>query len=227
MSMPNSKQVNKEQQEQIQRIGLFGGTFDPIHNGHINSAKHLAHWLALDKISIIPSHIPPHKNNTEVSALHRENMVKLVCQQQPLFTLDNRELNKKSTSYTVETLIEIKQQQPNSRLFFLIGMDSLQSFTTWHRWQDILQLTHLVVSSRPGYLLTENNQATTDLLTQYQVTDLAKTHQQQAGCILLAPISDHDISSTQIRAQLKKQASIKDLLPETVSNYINRYKLYQ
>ncbi|WP_440875500.1 nicotinate-nucleotide adenylyltransferase [Thalassotalea sp. PLHSN55] len=215
MSMPNA------------RIGLYGGSFDPIHWGHINSAKHLANWLALDKLTLIPNRIPPHKNASNIDASHRHNMVKLVCQQESLFTVDDRELVKTSTSYTVETLAELKQEQPQSTLFFLIGMDSLQTFTTWHRWQDILQLAHIVVSTRPGYCPKNNNQEVQTLLAQYQVNQVADTKHRSAGCILLAPEKNWDISSTQLRAAVNNQSKCTDLAPKYILDYINRYKLYR
>ncbi len=222
MSMPNSVKNTPCQN----RIGLFGGTFDPIHYGHINTANHIANWLSLKELSLIPCHIPPHKSSASATAQQREEMVQLVCNQQPLFTLDNRELTKTSTSYTVETLAQIKQEHPNSCLFFIIGMDSLLSFTTWHRWQEILKLAHIVVSTRPGYNLANSNQATKDLLTKHLADSLSAITNKSSGCILLSPENNHNISSSQIRCSLKEQLPVQNLLPENIYRYINRYKLY-
>ena len=159
-------------------------------------------------------------------------MVKLVCQQQALFQLDNRELKRHSSSYTVTSLQEIKQEHPHSQIFFIIGMDSLLNFTTWHQWQTILSLCHLVVNIRPGYQLSQTNSATQQLLKHHQINDLNEINQQDAGGIIFHQNQTLDISSSEIRSlllsnQAMKQERLKDLLPSTVLNYIAQQRLYK
>ena len=209
------------------RIGLFGGSFDPIHCGHIDNAKHIAKWLNLNSLALMPAYISPHKTSTHVSTEHRANMVELVCQQEPLLTLDAREIRKVGTSYTVDSLREMKEENNNATLFFMMGMDSLQTFTTWHCWQEILSLAHLVVCTRPGYTLLDINQETKELLDKHQIDSLDYIQERNAGCILFAPDNHIDASSTQIRSQLKKHLNQENLIPEAVLDYINRYKLYR
>ena len=138
-------------------IGLFGGTFDPIHMGHILPIKKAAEQLSLDNIHIIPANIPPHKSKTQSNSFHRSKMVKIVCQHEPLFSFDGRELQRKKASYTVDSLREIVKEfsdkKQNVNLYFFMGMDSLNTFTSWYQWQEILSLCSLVVMPRPGYTL--------------------------------------------------------------------------
>ena len=208
-------------------IAIMGGTFDPIHNGHIETARETAIWLNVDKLFLLPAHIPPHKNSTTANALHRETMVSIICQQYPLFQLDNRELKRQSSSYTVTSLQEIKQEQPESTIFFIIGMDSLLSFTTWHQWEKILTLCHIVVNIRPGYELNEINMATKQLLQAHQIQDLKEIKQQETGKIIFHQNQSLDISSSEIRHQLLNNKFDKNHLAESVHHYIIQENLYQ
>jgi nicotinate-nucleotide adenylyltransferase len=217
----------KALQPQKNKVAIMGGTFDPIHNGHIETAKETAQWLNVGQLFLLPAHIPPHKNSTTASALHRENMVKIICHQQPLFQLDNRELKRQTSSYTVTSLLEIKQEQPNSTIFFIIGMDSLLNFTTWHQWQEILLLCHLVVNVRPGYPLNQINTATRKLLKNHQISHLNEIVQQDAGGIILHKNQSFDISSSEIREQLSNKTLRTNLLPAAIHQYIIEEKLYQ
>jgi len=226
------------------KIGILGGTFDPIHKGHIGPAKQALQQFYLNKILVIPAHKPPHKNTTTASTAHRVKMAELVCNNENAFELDTREINRSTLSYTVDTLKEIKTEQPNSELFFIMGMDSLLSFTKWHRWQDILLHCHLIVNTRPGYNLNNINDETQQLLAQHQMSiatyqQNASTHAtNKAGYIFLHPVDELDISSTHIRSQFKPQLSPKSdnlpyltqeltpyLTPE-VLQYITMHKLY-
>ena len=211
----------------MQRIGIFGGTFDPIHFGHIHTAKQTAQWLNLDKLLILPSHIPPHKNKTLATAQQRLAMVDLVCQKDPTFILDKRELNKSSPSYTVETLQEIKNEYAQTQLFFIVGMDSLLTFKTWHKYQEILSLCHLVVNSRPNYHVDKNNTELTQLLASHQINHPNKLKKKSAGCILLHDSKDWYISSTEIREKIKNNHNCSELLPVDVLSYINKEQLYR
>ena len=156
--------VNELKSKQLSNIGIFGGTFDPIHLGHTQSAQIVAQYLNLSKVLFIPAHIPPHKNcvnnSPKVSAEQRSTMVELACKENKIFTCDKRELRRQQYSYTVDTLLELKKELPEQRLYFIIGMDSLLSFTQWHRYQDILKLCHLVVNTRPNYDLNQLNNET-------------------------------------------------------------------
>ena len=218
--------INTKQHNVVENIGLLGGTFDPIHYGHIKPVIEAAQWLGLDKVKLMPAHIPPHKNTTFANTKHRLAMVELVCQQYAMLTCDARELKRNQPSFTVTTLKEIKKEQPNTRLFFFIGMDSLINFTTWHNYQEILHYCHLVVSTRPNYQLAQLDSIGKKFLEQHRVNSPEQAKRHHAGHILLAPDYFYPISSTQIRRQLQQQNYPSEHLPEAVLNYIIKQKLY-
>ena len=208
-------------------LGIFGGTFDPIHNGHIASVIATAQHINIQQVLLLPAHIPPHKSSVIASSEHRLAMANMVCQHHPLFTCDDRELKRTQPSYTIDTLKEIKSHYPNRPLYFFMGMDSLLSFTTWHCWQDILSYCHLVVTSRPNYSTAKLNQATAQLLATHQSNNLDEIQRASAGKIYLYQQPDFAISSTEIRHQLLQKDNRLTDLPPYILRYINQHHLYQ
>jgi len=219
----------------MDNIGILGGTFDPVHLGHTLPVKAVAEHLSLDKILLIPTSIPPHKATPNISAKQRVEMVKLACDTEPLFNCDERELNRDGHSYTVDTLKELSQAYPNARLYFIIGLDSLLTFTTWYKHQEILSLCHLVVNTRPNYQLSTLNQMTKTLLDKHQVESADKLREYTSGGILLlsSNLPDYDqhlnidVSSSEIRQRLISEQSCKNLLTPSVLSFINKNKLYR
>ena len=232
-------QINNNAGKQTKKIGLFGGSFDPIHLGHIFPIQHAAELLGLNQVHIIPANVSPLKSSPYSNNEHRAAMVKLVCQDYPIFTFDGRELTRGNASYTFDTLLEIhheyQAQNTPVALYFFIGMDSLIDLTLWHRWQDILSLANIVVSPRPGYQLTsipedlksyliivgDQPKAKVDLATLS-----SPDHLSNAGNILIMPEKLSDISSTEIRTLLTEPEAIKNKLPEKVYQYILQHQLY-
>jgi len=206
-------------------LGILGGTFDPIHYGHLQPVIESAKWLNLSKVLLLPAHIPPHKNITFASPQQRRAMVELACKEHALFTLDARELKRNSPSYTVTTLKEIKQQYPNTTLCFFMGMDSLLNFTSWYHWQEILTLCHLVVNARPGYDLSQVNDATKALLAQHQIYNVDSKHQQSGG-ILITSTTELAISSTEIRKRFTKKLPCQQFMSANIIGYIKDQQLY-
>lgn len=210
-------------------IAILGGTFDPIHNGHINSAQHVAQWLGINQVSLIPTHLPPHKNTVSATAEQRVDMVQLVCESHPLFSCDQRELNRTGLSYTVETLKEIKQDHPEQTIFFIIGMDSLLTFQQWHQWQEILTLCHLVVNCRPNHSTDNLSDEVKLLLSHHKLSSTIDCPllSKDAGYIIFPPEIFCDVSSTLIRNNIKNSLDCQKLIPENVLNYINQHQLYR
>lgn len=208
-------------------LGFYGGTFDPIHQGHLQLALYVAAHCQLSCLQLLPCHLPPHRAHPGVSSAHRAAMVELAIAPYPQLRLNSLELSKNSPSYTVETLQQLRAQYPTDTLLFVIGMDSLNQFQRWHRYQDILQLCHLVVLQRPGYSATEP--ATASLLQRYQVTDVAQLRQQRCGGILLLQNPRYDISASQIRHALQNNSDPvpPELQIAAVSSYIRQHGLYQ
>lgn len=215
---------NDKATAEMENIAILGGTFDPIHKGHIACGHHVANWLNLDEVILLPAHIPPHKQTTSASALHRAAMVKCVCQQDVLFKSDNRELERQTPSFTVETLTEIKKQKPSSRLYFIIGMDSLLALTTWKKWQQILTLCNLVVNPRPNYHLSQLSRSDLALLSPY-----LKNNDQYAsfGQILFSPPLEQNVASSIIRPLIKQNNNWQSYLPSSVAHYIKHHQLYR
>lgn len=217
----------KPAQQTAQTIGLFGGTFDPIHLGHIVPVIDLAAQINLDKVFLIPANIPPHKSAASASSQHRKAMVELVCTKYSLFTLDDRELKRNKASYTIDSLKEIKQQFPNAIIYFFIGTDSFLDLPRWHQIDEIMKLCHFVVTTRPGYTIKLDDKPWFNgKVTTNQQEIISSNH----GKILLAETAQIDISSTKIRALLNKEAKLAepltDVLCSEVLAYIKDNNLY-
>jgi nicotinate-nucleotide adenylyltransferase len=208
-------------------LGFYGGTFDPIHQGHLQLALYVTTHCQLSCLQLLPCHLPPHRAHPGVSSAHRAAMVELAIAPYPQLQLNSLELSKNSPSYTVETLQQLRAQYPTDTLLFVIGMDSLNQFQRWHRYQDILQLCHLVVLQRPGYSATEP--ATVRLLQRAEVADVAHLQQQRCGGILLLQNPQYDISASQIRHALQNNSDPvpPELQIAAVSSYIRQHGLYQ
>ncbi len=212
-------------------IGVLGGTFDPIHLGHTQSAQVVADELGLNTILLIPAHIPPHKTTADLvphaSPEQRAAMVEIACQENQFLSCDLRELNRSGHSYTVDTLKELKRQYPDRPLHFIIGMDSLLTFTRWHQYQEILSLCHIVVNTRPNYSKEQLNKATKQLLSTHQALEVNELNQSDFGKIYFTKSSFFDISSTKIRQNLVQQQSCHQLLLPSIIEFINKNKLYR
>jgi nicotinate-nucleotide adenylyltransferase len=212
-------------------IGILGGTFDPIHIGHTQSALAVAKELELTTILLIPAHIPPHKTSSDLmphaTADQRAAMVELACQKSPLLSCDTRELLRDGHSYTVDTLKELKLEYPKQPLYFIIGMDSLMSFTRWFQYKEILNLCHLVVNTRPNYPFEQITHETIALLNTYQTTDITQLSKLDSGTIFLAKAQFFDISSTQIRHDLARNQTTHQYLSPKISDFIHKNNLYR
>ncbi|MGL4638648.1 nicotinate-nucleotide adenylyltransferase [Shewanella sp.] len=213
------------------RIGILGGTFDPIHYGHIRPAMEVKAALGLDKILLMPNHIPPHKCQPHCTSAQRLEMVARACAELSGFELCDIEVKRDSPSYTVVTLKHLRERYPNDQLFFILGMDAFLQLPSWHNWQQLFDLTHFVLCERPGWTLTKDHPMW-PILEQRRVPNNSRHLKEPpqippTGGIFCVQITAQDISSTDIRAQLARGKIPQDaLLPSTV-NYIQKQKLYQ
>lgn len=211
-----------------QRIGLLGGTFDPIHFGHLRLAQELTDTLALDTLRFIPAANPPHRQLPAVTATQRAAMVQLALAGNPKLVLDRCELQRTGTSYSIDTVLALRQQfGPDTALCMVMGSDAFIKFDTWHRWHELLAHCHLVLVARPNTplqgQLSDRLQA---LLSQHLQKDLAALGLSPSGAIIMPPITALDISATAIRACLRQQKSPRYLLPDAVLDYIQCHRLY-
>ncbi|MGY5957882.1 nicotinate-nucleotide adenylyltransferase [Kosakonia sp. BK9b] len=207
---------------------LFGGTFDPVHYGHLKPVEALANQIGLSKVIIMPNNVPPHRSQPEASSQQRKTMVELAIADKPLFTLDERELRRDTPSYTAQTLQEWREEQgPQRSLAFIIGQDSLLSFPGWHHYETILDNCHLIVCRRPGYPMTMAQEDHQQWLEKHLTTDADALHALPAGKIYLAETPWFNISATLIRERLERGERCDDLLPAAVLDYINAQGLYR
>lgn len=207
-------------------IGLLGGTFDPIHIGHLRPAIEARDAIGLAEIRLIPNHIPPHRANPFCSSEQRLAMVKLAAAENTGFVVDERELKRDTPSWTIDTLIELRQALPGTPLCFLMGMDSLLGLPSWHRWQELLDYAHLVVSVRPGWQPDYPGEVA-ELLARHHTTDATALHRCLAGHIWLADNQPIELSATRLRALLAAGEDPHYLLPPSVADYIRQQGLYQ
>ncbi|MCC2615811.1 nicotinate-nucleotide adenylyltransferase [Aestuariibacter halophilus] len=206
-------------------LGILGGTFDPIHNGHLGPVQEAAQRIGLSGVTLLPCHIPPHRATPSVSAEQRLEMARLACLDWPFFSVDDRELRRDTPSYTVDTLHQLRAESAQRPLCFFIGMDSWLSFDQWVRWQEILTLCHLVVCQRPGYPEKPSN-ALQEALSQRQTEHPSALLERPCGHIFFAPSTRVDISATTLRQRLAAGEDAKTWLPARVLNYIQQHHLY-
>lgn len=212
------------------KIGILGGTFDPIHFGHINPLLEVKQALDLEQIWLMPNHIPPHKLSPNSTTEHRLAMANLVCKQYPQFTLCDIEAKRDTPSYSVTTLKALRKTHPQDHLLFIMGMDSFINLPSWHQWQQLLKLCHIVVCKRPRWHIEDNPQM--QRLLERHVGDKASLDSadlkgQYSGLIIPVNITEQPYSSTDIRAQLAAHQLADDALPKVVNDYITRHSLYR
>jgi nicotinate-nucleotide adenylyltransferase len=208
-------------------MAFFGGTFDPIHYGHLRPLEQLAKEIALQQIILLPNHVPPHRPQPQASAQQRLEMVRLAVANHPHWRVDDRELQVVRPSYTIDTLNALRNEYgPQQPLAFIIGQDSLLNLSSWHRWQELLAVSHLIVLARPGYQqpLPEHLQ---QWLQGHQTFSAAALTATPCGNIYLADTALWDIAATTLRQRFKQGLSCHDLLPEPVECYIKTQGLYR
>lgn len=208
------------------RIGLLGGTFNPVHYGHLRSAVEVRERLALDELRLVPSARPPHRAAPEVTAEQRLAMVQLALAGSDELQVDARELQRSSPSWTVDTLASLRAELgPQAVVFFILGWDAFCGLPGWHRWQELLELAHLVVLQRPDFD-QEAPEALKDLLAARAITPDAGSN-APAGHIITLEQTPLAISATQIRQLVGLGRSARFLLPDSVLNYIQTHGLYR
>ncbi|MEY1090096.1 nicotinate-nucleotide adenylyltransferase [Morganella morganii] len=209
-------------------LALYGGTFDPIHQAHINTVKAMASEAGLEQVILLPNNVPPHRPQPKADAKQRLMMAQLAVNGDPLFLVDDRELRRDALSYTVETLRQYRAEIGSRRpLAFIIGQDSLLTIDTWHEWDKILTLCHILVCKRPGYSLDFPSERLADWFVQHLVTTPESLHKRPCGYIFLAATPLFPISATNIRERLKNGEDCSDQLAPAVQDYILAQGLYR
>ena len=200
-------------------LGIFGGTFDPIHFGHLRTAFELLQELELAEVRFLPAGEPPHRATPLCSASHRLAMVRAAAQDQPGFVVDDRETRRAGPSYTVTTLRELRAEFPGRPLCLIVGMDAFLGLPQWHEWQQILRLAHLVVAHRPGWVAPDSG-TLGELLAERGTTRHADLHATEAGHVHVRAVTQLEISSTDLRDLIVSGRDPRYLLPDAVREII-------
>ncbi len=203
-------------------LGVFGGTFNPIHFGHLRTALELRDYLKIDEVRMVPCHLPSHRERPGVSSLHRMAMLECAVSQTQGLVADGRELDREGLSYTINTLNSFAAEFPGRDLALIVGVDAFSNFTQWYKWQDILTLCNLVVVNRPNSELSKSAQNLLDERKEPSY-ELCKGH---VGHIIVCSLTHLDISSTKIRSYLAKGKEADFLIPFSVKRYIKKHALY-
>jgi nicotinate-nucleotide adenylyltransferase len=214
------------------RIGLFGGTFNPIHSGHLKAAEIIQRRLILNEVLFIPSYIPPHKEYRGIAdPHHRLKMVELAVRPFPRFIPSSLEIDAQERSYSIITLGRVKKLYPRSLIFFILGIDAFLEIDTWKEYERVLEQCFFVVISRPGFHLGDAENVLRGELERKMFlvpeTEAINPDMLDIYRIFLLPIDALSIASTEIRERIMKGESIKSMVPEEVEVYIKENKLYQ
>lgn len=212
-------------------IGILGGTFDPIHYGHLRLAEELGERLRLEEVRFFPSGTPPHRSAPAVTADHRLAMTRLAAAANARFAVDDRELRRAGPGYTFDTLTELRADLGDARpLALLLGADAFLEFATWHRWREIFGLAHVAVAHRPGFPVERWAERMPEPLAREYSARLMQQplaiHLSPAGGVVIVPFTALEISATAIRDMLHAGASPRYLLPGAVLDYIRSHGLY-
>ncbi len=206
-------------------IGVFGGTFDPVHFGHLRAALEVQEILNLNDFRLLPAGTPPHRAPPVASAADRLAMLRLAVAGHPGLTVDDRETRRKGNSYMVDTLGEIRRESGDAPLVLLIGQDAANALDTWHEWKSLFSLAHLVIMRRPESLVSWSGELLESM--QHRLVDQPdRLGEQPAGFVLPLEVTQLAISSTGIRSRLYAGQSVSFLLPDRVIDYILQNRLY-
>ena len=217
-------------------VGVFGGTFDPVHYGHLRIAEEIAELAGLKEMHFIPAAIPRLRRGPEASLEHRVEMVRLAIEGNSRFILDQREVRRGGVSYSVDTLRELRQELgKDAVLCFVTGADAFTRLAEWHRWRELFELCHFIIAARPGHLLFKDDRALPRALPQELeeecrdrwISNVESLKYASRGLIFIAQTTLLDISATAIRTRVARGKSIRYLVPEDTRDYIVANDLYR
>jgi len=220
--------------EQPKRIAIYGGTFDPVHSGHLEIARRVTQLFAIDEFLFVPARIAPHKPDREVSStLHRYAMLALATNADPRLTISSFELDGPGRQYTVDTLSCFRSRfGESSELFFVMGADSWAEITTWKDWRRLFALANLIVVTRPGYEISAAPASAETAISLVDLRGAAKSDgasEAGPGRVFVSDAVMLDISATKIRraANENDHEKLNNLVPPEVAEYIRKYRLYR
>jgi nicotinate-nucleotide adenylyltransferase len=204
-------------------IGIFGGTFDPVHYGHLRAIIEVGEIFRLEQVRLVPNKTPPHRLEPFATAAMRLEMLRLATWALSDVVIDTRELDRDGPSYMVDTLHSLRSDFSELPLLLFVGSDAFNGLTTWHRWNELFDFAHVVVMTRPG----SSAQPGSDFLEARQVFEAGELAQHKAGKLFFQAITQLDISASAIRKMIVEKRNPRFLLPDAVLDYIHRHHLYQ
>ncbi|GJM04413.1 MAG: putative nicotinate-nucleotide adenylyltransferase [marine bacterium B5-7] len=208
-------------------VGILGGTFDPIHNGHIRLALEAKQQLNLDHVRLIPVNIPPHRSKPVASAIHRRSMIELAISHEENLSIDLRELDSDEISYSINTLKSLRQEFINDGLCLILGRDAFNKIDSWKHWDELLTYAHIIVANRPGELNGAASPKLEQWIKHHQTSQATSLNEKPSGYIYFIDSPMLDISSSMIRQKYLEHETIDELLQPSTLTYIKENHLYQ
>lgn len=206
-------------------LAIFGGTFDPVHYGHLRCAEETRSKLGLETVYLLPSGTPPHRNEPQASTPQRMEMLRLALGEFPALGIDDRETRRSGPSYMVDTLMELKAEHPERPILLLLGQDVANDLHTWHEWERLFDFTHIVVLTRPGST-AEYRQDVAKKIDRRTCADAQSLLESQSGGVLYLGVTSVDVSATMIKSIIRLGRSPGSMMPQVVWEYINKNHLY-
>ena len=198
-------------------IGIFGGSFDPVHLGHLKTAKSIKKELNFERLFLLPCHDPVHKNSLHYSPKQRLEMLNLAIKDYPSLEIDTREINREGNSYMIDTLADLAEEFKGKTICLIIGMDSFLSFKTWKKWDEFARLVHLIILPRNTDGLNEKSLETFDL-----ALDINDLNISSSGLLYFSNSELIDISSTDIRGKIASNQNLDGLMPSSVIKFLQK-----
>jgi len=207
-------------------IGILGGTFDPIHNGHLQLAREALTQLELDEVRLMPVNIPPHREKPIASSTQRQKMLDLAIEEEPKLKIDLRELESTDISYSINTLKSLRKEYPEDSLCLILGQDAFDKIDGWKDWSELLHYTHIIVANRPEESQDDISTELQTWIEKNQTTYKTGLKNNLFGTIYFMNIPMLDISSSMIRQYYSENKPVDNLLPEIIQTYIKDNHLY-
>ncbi|MDA0692388.1 MAG: nicotinate-nucleotide adenylyltransferase [Nitrospinae bacterium] len=223
--------------ENRKRVGILGGSFDPVHNGHIGLATQVRERFHLDHILFVPAYISPHKQDRQpASSSHRLAMLRLATASQPFFLISEMELIRKEISFTIDTLTVLLNEQPETDFYLIMGMDAFEGIGTWKTVHKLFESCHIIIASRPGYTMKGIEKTLKSIFHDSSIPFLPATkdpglltfcHREKQTTLKFFDLPPLNVSSSQIRERIATHQEVKNMLPPEVENYIMQNQLYR
>ena len=210
----------------MKAIAMLGGTFDPVHHGHLRLALEVRQQCQLDEVRLVPLKQPPHREQPLATPAQRHEMLKLAINEETGLMVDSRELERNGVSYSIDTLVSLREDFPKDSLSLIVGQDAFQFIDSWKKWQSLLDHANLLVAKRPDKNGIQYSQTVQDFIAQHQCSMPEQIKDSQNGLIYEIDIAGLEISATDIRNKLQTRQSCRYLLPDSVLTYIEANSIY-